>query len=710
MDISHNRNPHTPRSGKELMRTIDSLNNKFFLDLPNPAYSSPASRLSQINGGTDNGQSPLGVQCASLIKYLFFNAGPKLERLIIEFEEWAQPRIPQWTFKENQEPGTLPTRPTFIRRDVPAGSGIIPEGRQELLKQLEKLLRDEHYLSKAAKPSVTERVIDSASRGSNGRTYDALRGDTTTSTYSTGPLFNGARNNGIEQSHYVNQQHPTGPPPANEAANIPRSNKRRSTEENEVFTTAPNSPNSTTSPIPDELLGELLDEFEDFDLDDFDLDSVTKADVDVGDQKPKSPKKRQSRIDSFWKNSSSKTTETIEQVNKSSIGENEGISFLSMAPPAIFSRNQSTLGVSFGSENTDATEPIEHLDDNDVSSTQSSSMRGIWDDEEFKTSFNAACVGAGRPTASSRTSTREDPIVAELARSGPFSSKTNLRRIPLRCRYEIERTASLWNLQAEKISEGNRESWSTHAGFWEWVKGHSLRGDNLLPEKSSLRAWNQAVNHYQDTGKNCDAVILSGEFQWCEKSEPGYLKLNLKPMKLERSCRFYRRFGSDRFLAITIPYASSAPKHLVPSSGSLQDSIAKWLVTTDHHCLGRVWRAFYLEEVKVKAVKKDNDNDKDKEKREMRMKVHLFAVDGVDFVGTSPRDPELPPKDQLSEKRTPMSLLALMNWHMPFEANIGQTDCKLFQRFSLGLSKTIPSVALQTNEIFRLEDPLGKLL
>lgn len=45
-----------------------------------------------------------------------------------------------------------------------------------------------------------------------------------------------------------------------------------------------------------------------------------------------------------------------------------------------------------------------------------------------------------------------------------------------------------------------------------------------------------------------------------------------------------------------------------------------------------------------------------------------------------------------------------MDWHMPPEPNISQSNCKLFQRFSLGLSKTFATAVLRPWQILHLPD------
>ena len=48
-----------------------------------------------------------------------------------------------------------------------------------------------------------------------------------------------------------------------------------------------------------------------------------------------------------------------------------------------------------------------------------------------------------------------------------------------------------------------------------------------------------------------------------------------------------------------------------------------------------------------------------------------------------------------------------MQWHIPLHANYMSTDLKLFSRWSLGFSKTIPTVELQPHEFLHLQDMLG---
>lgn len=210
---------------------------------------------------------------------------------------------------------------------------------------------------------------------------------------------------------------------------------------------------------------------------------------------------------------------------------------------------------------------------------------------------------------------------------------------------------------------------------------------HALLEKSDPRAWNSAIGSFQDRDNH--SVIFSGKLEWCEG--PEILQFRLKPLKLEKSCRLHRRFGADRFLVVTLPPFRKDDRE------SLHSSITAWLSTTTHWILDRQWRAFFIENNKRKQASDPNTGG---------FKVHLFAEDGTDFLDV--RQPSLPPRTQTAEIRTAMTLSELYQWHIPFAPNEQSTDCKLFHRWTLGLSKTSPTVVLRPSEFIRLADEPGR--
>ncbi|KAJ5323313.1 RNA-directed RNA polymerase [Penicillium atrosanguineum] len=329
---------------------------------------------------------------------------------------------------------------------------------------------------------------------------------------------------------------------------------------------------------------------------------------------------------------------------------------------------------------TDITEPM------DFQSTYADSVVDMFIEQEMS-------MNADMPAPDEQTNSMQEHLVTQLLQYGPFSVDQPLpARIALRSRYELERIAQAWNVPLDQMLKNSRVC-TDHETFWKWVQHHSLRGDRPMPEKSPRRAWDAAVDDFK-TGRHSEVVVLTGELDWCAKNEPGIFKLRLNPLKPERTCRFHRRFGSDRFLTVTIPAAARPPEHLRLNDqpSVLRQSIASWLTRNDHYCLGRTWRAFFVEEVKSKK----------KVKAEPRFRVEFFAVDGADFLRRSLAS--LAPPNQASERHTPMSLSDLLEWHMPSAANHNQKSCMLFQRISLGLSKIWTSVVVPPTRVINLLD------
>lgn len=344
----------------------------------------------------------------------------------------------------------------------------------------------------------------------------------------------------------------------------------------------------------------------------------------------------------------------------------------------------STFDHSFATETTEITIP------NDTQSTHADSVVGLFDDGSID--FEWTNPQFTQPTS---IPTLQDVFVQELLTHGPFTLHNPFPgKLPLRYRYEFERLGRSWGIPLQLIYRGDVASWRSHDDFWAWAHKHSQRGDRAMPEKTPRRAWENAQLNFQ-TDTPSEVVVLTGELNWCDPKEKGILDLKLNPLKTEKTCRFHRRFGSDRFLTLTIPAPSRHPLFgkKEEATTAFREAIARWLTRNDHYCLGRTWRPFYVEEVKTKH----------KVKSEPRFRVEFFAIDGLDFIHPIDR-PIVAPPNQKSDNHTAMHVGDLLEWHMPGEANSRQSNCKLFQRLSLGLSKTLASVVLRPTQIVRLRD------
>ncbi|KAI9930061.1 hypothetical protein ASPWEDRAFT_102291 [Aspergillus wentii DTO 134E9] len=347
------------------------------------------------------------------------------------------------------------------------------------------------------------------------------------------------------------------------------------------------------------------------------------------------------------------------------------------------------IGASFTSNATDITEPM--IDDE---SLYEDSVVGQMTNHDANMTFDTSQATEEYLSERAQYSI-EGKIIDELLQNGPFASEQSFpASVPLRYRYELERIGRAWNVPFKQMLKGNNVSFN-YGDFWKWIEGHNQRGENVLPEKPTRRAFDAAVGDFK-TDKHSEVVVLTGDLDWCDESEPGILKLKLNPLKTEKTCRFHRRFGSDRFLSLTIPAPAQPPRHLRFTSHPtlLRETIALWLTQNVHRCLGRTWKPFYVAQVKSKRKSKGV---------EPRFKVEFFAIGGKDFDQISMAPPVAPSK-QPSDRHTPMSLNALIEWHMPTDANVDESNCKLFQRISLGLSKTFATVSLKPRQVLSLSD------
>ncbi|KAJ5113942.1 hypothetical protein N7456_002476 [Penicillium angulare] len=339
---------------------------------------------------------------------------------------------------------------------------------------------------------------------------------------------------------------------------------------------------------------------------------------------------------------------------------------------------------------TDTTEPIETQ-----STTYAGSVVEIWLLEDGNQSLD--------PDAALKATKKR--IIDKLLDKGPFSLENNYpNTIPLLQRYELERVGRAWNVSLDDMLNSATPPSNEYAEFWSSIETHSQREHRAIPEKPSRRAWDAATGDFK-TERHSEVIFFTGEMSWAPMHE-GIFSLKLHPPKTEKTCRFHRRFGSDRFLSLTIPDLSRPPEDLgCPSHPSfVRESISAWLTRNDHLCLGRRWRPFFIEEVKSKS----------KEKKEPKFRIDFFAVDGIDFsrslsttsisTSMSMSMSLVSPPGQNSESHTPMSVDDLLEWHMPSAHNADQKNCKLFQRLSLGLSKTFVSVTVKPTQVLYLRD------
>lgn len=614
--------PQTPvKSGQEFTRIVDTLNDQFSLEIPNPRVFSPGAHKALL-------ETPQW-RCYNGLKRLYYSKAPAvsvldaaggLNGVLNNFEEWVCSRNAGDVVKMWAE-GDRAGRTTRTRTRTVATRGMVmTKEREERLGYLLRLINDELYiLTRGVSPMVKERE----------------------------------REREREQ----------------------RSNRRKrrfSTEDvsSDEFETAPNSPvKNPEGAEPGESHRASRMKTED------------------------TPKGGASFVDRLTAATTDKSVR-YDAVTAAQNGANFSFSTVATTttdPPEYALDSGGPLDTSFNTV-TYATEPMM----TDSGSTYDDSVVAQMLSEDATLPFTLTGSSLETPRYSA-----DGEIMAELLHNGPFSFEHSLPgSIPLVYRYELERIGRAWSVPAlNDILAGDSIS-LRYDEFWKWIDSVGQKRGKLTPEKPARKAWDAARGNFT-TDRHSEAVVLTGDLEWCERSEPGVLKLKLNPLKTERSCRFHRRFGSDRFLSLTIPAPTRPPSHLrIPDQPALlRESLALWLTQNPHECLGRTWKAFYVEEVKQKR----------KVRAEPKFRVDFFAIDGIDFVNRfSPSFTSslhrTSSRTEGSDSHTPMDLGSLLEWHLSPKTNIGQTNLKLFQRMSLGLSKTFATVALKPRQVLYLHD------
>ncbi|PGH36658.1 hypothetical protein GX50_00520 [[Emmonsia] crescens] len=701
--------PQTPKSSHDFSLLINNLNATFNLDLPNPAVSTPRRRPGE--------ELTLPERCVGLAKFLYYDDPVNLQRLIDSFSEWARASFSKWVPKTNQEPGTVPSSRPFIRSNtISMARNITLEQRAKALDYLWKLLSDEEYI-------VTKGASKILRGGS--ATTPAGAGSTAGWSFGSPAATTGGSTAGSRMKPNTSSQIPTTTPTPTKMPPSP-SKRKAVIDDSEVFVTAPNTP---SNPFPTRSSSSSSDdEFENSDLDDLDIDlnsdSWDLADSSDNNQKrgkgaQKGPKQR--RIDEFM--TTSKNVQKSQPLPSGKPLNNDNTSF-----ETVTTEQSNSFGASFGASTT-ATSfsrsfETEHLD-LDETSRYSSTVRPSpsersaipLENENATTPSKNAKFEPQEPELDRREQ-RIRNIIRALEENGPFSNKNVIKTtVPLRYRYEAQRAANSLNIPVEDILQRiDRRKLPEYEDFWKDIhNGGRSRLEKTVPEP-----WEMAVDQYEDRKPTGDVVTLSCELSWCSQNESGYFKLALNPLKFMRSHRFCRRFGSDRFLEVTYPILTEPPAHLVRKEDLaekeiLLEAISRWMVTSEHHLVGRVWRGLYLEDIQNKPkkfAKKDRDEIQvgmGATENPHKQKAYLFATDGIDF--RKARHPlDIPPQGQTSGQRTSMSIDALINWHMPIAENNHQPDLKLFQRLHLGLSRTLSTVILRREEVVYLEDPPGPVM
>lgn len=221
-------------------------------------------------------------------------------------------------------------------------------------------------------------------------------------------------------------------------------------------------------------------------------------------------------------------------------------------------------------------------------------------------------------------------------------------------------------MDPNKLSHLKANALEDYQVLWDTFCG--LNSNKLpLPSKTSTKAWTE-------TKARSSNVCLSAKLRFHARETANVFELQLLPLQLERSCRFFRRFGAHRFLKLSLPSIErDIPSYLQGKEGEqgqARQSIQKWIAVPHKKFMGYEWTVFSVKARRDKnKTKQETQNESwamtSEEANETRgHDVFLFATRGHDLEA--------------------ISVSHLLDWFLPFELNLSSMACKAFARIELG--------------------------
>ena len=190
----------------------------------------------------------------------------------------------------------------------------------------------------------------------------------------------------------------------------------------------------------------------------------------------------------------------------------------------------------------------------------------------------------------------------------------------------------------------------------------------------SLHDWEAARDDFA-------GISLKGKIVFRPKNEGPLFQLHLDPLREERSCRFQRAFGGDRFLYLSVPAitALKLPPHLRGQHLNIQPRYEEWL-RKQKRFLGCTWMPLLVEKKSKRPGRFIQDDEVGGQS------VVLFATEAA---------------------RSTIGVEEVINWFLPTQSNIGQLQCKAYARLELGFSKTLPTLTFLPSQIREVPDILA---
>jgi len=273
----------------------------------------------------------------------------------------------------------------------------------------------------------------------------------------------------------------------------------------------------------------------------------------------------------------------------------------------------------------------------------------------------------------------------------PFESHAyKLGKLPLWAQYEATRIAlhcglplsneELSNALSPYLAELQEacQAKDLQCSWHKVLKGFaSHHNTNSLP-KQRISTGLLAVLQRDGWSKT---AYMTGSIEFNTSPNRPPFSMSLNAVSHQSSNRFWRKYGSDRFLTVRLPSPPNANhqphemlyerKVFCKTPQKFHEALVQFLMQERIELVGRVWRLFYVRD------------GKDKKFKTSPFQAILFAVRGE---GIKPED-----ECEVEE---------LLNWHIPLvPKNMNSTVPKLWSRVSLGLTKTSATVVFTTDQI-----------
>jgi hypothetical protein len=251
-------------------------------------------------------------------------------------------------------------------------------------------------------------------------------------------------------------------------------------------------------------------------------------------------------------------------------------------------------------------------------------------------------------------------------------------------------------------------AWRDFGSLRKALRVHDAFSAKAFPERPTQEAWEACFSNYSASGRK--SVVFAASLRPSSSSEArSPLKAELKTVTLDRSHRLARKFGADRFLEVSIPSLQQGSVK-IRNKEAMVPAITHWIVHEAHFLLGRQWRAFFVRGI----GQRDNYFDPirfEPESRTTYVDRFFFFAEGVHDIRSTPIIGNKKPSTVNSSNSAgaTIPIERMLDWLLQVKRQGQQKQpyLKLFSRIALALSRTIPILVLEKEQIINKSRDVG---